>query len=122
MNPADDTSNDHIDDAPLDEHARLTRLVMHVGRLVSRGGTVEEQQGFRAIVSMPNRQQMVPNVIMAAIGVAMFVWLGDALFLVGAGVALLGWHRKLVAGAERVKVLVRVDDLGRVTERKLETA
>jgi hypothetical protein len=122
MTHDDDMTNDSLDAAPLDEHARLTRLVKHIGRLVSRGGTIEEQHGFRAIVSMPNRQQMVPNVIMAAIGVAMFVWLGDALFLVAAGVALLGWHRKLVAGAERVKVLVRVDDLGRITERKLETA
>ena len=107
---------------PLDEQARLTRLIVHLGKLVNRGGRVEEQHGFRAIVSMPNRQQVIPNVLMAAIGVGMFLWLGDWFFLVGAGVALLGWHKKLVAGAERIKVMVRVDDLGRVSERTLETA
>lgn len=107
---------------PLDEQARLTRLIVHLGNLVNRGGRVEEQHGFRAVVSMPNRQQVIPNVVMAAIGVGMFLWLGDWLFLLGAGVALLGWHKKLVAGAERIKVMVRVDDLGRVSERRLETA
>lgn len=109
-------------DAPLDEQARLSRLIVHLATLVGRGGTVEEQHGYRAVVSMPNRQPMVPNVVMSAIGVGMFLWLGDALFLLGAGVAMLGWHRKLVAGAERIRVLVRVDDLGQVSERRVETA
>ncbi len=121
-----DMQHDHLDytdlEQPLDEQARLTRLIVHLGNLVNRGGRVEEQHGFRAVVSMPNRQQVVPNVIMAAIGVRMFLWLGDWFFLVGAGVALLGWHKKLVAGAERIKVMVRVDDLGRVSERRVETA
>ena len=107
---------------PLDEQARLSRLIVHLAQLVNRGGTVEEQHGSRAVVSMPNRQQWIPNIVMSGIGVAMFLWLGDALFLFGAGVALLGWHRKIVAGARRVRVMVRVDDLGRVTERPLETA
>ncbi len=118
--------DDHLDftdlEQPLDEEARLSRLIVHLGALVNRGGRVEEQHGFRAVVSMPNRQQMVPNVVMATIGVAMFLWLGDWLFLLGAGVALLGWHKKLVAGAERVRLMVRVDDLGRVSERRVETA
>lgn len=109
-------------DDVLDEEARLGRLVMHLARLVNRGARVEEQHGYRAVVSMRRRTQMLPNVLMSSVGVGLFLWLGDAFFLLGAGVALLGWHRKLVAGAERVKVLVRVDDLGRVTERELETA
>lgn len=109
-------------DAPLDEEARLTRLIMHLARLVNRGGKVEEQHGYRAVVSMPRRQHLIPNVVMSAVGVGMFLWLRDPFFLVGAGVALLGWHRKLVAGAERVKLLVRVDDLGEVSERELKTA
>jgi hypothetical protein len=107
---------------PLDEQARLSRLVMHLGTLVRRGGRVEEQHGYRAIVSMPNRQQWLPNVVMAAIGVAMYLWIGDVLFLLAAAVALLGWHRKLVAGAERVRVMVRVDDVGRISERRVEPA
>lgn len=106
----------------LDEEARLTRLIMHLARLVHRGGRVEEQHGYRAVVSMPVRQQMVPNVVMSAVGVGLYLWLGDAFFLLGAGVALLGWHRKLVAGAGRVKLLVRVDDTGEVSERELEPA
>lgn len=118
--------DDHLDytdlEQPLDEEARLTQLIVHLGKLVNRGGRVEEQHGFRALVSMPNRQQVIPNVVMSAVGVGMFLWLGDALFLLGGGVALLGWHRKLVAGAERIKVMVRVDDLGRVSERQIETA
>lgn len=122
----DTTTNDipaHDDPAdPLDEQARLSRLVMHLASLVRRGGRVEEQHGYRAIVSMPNRQQWIPNVLMAAVGVAMYLWVGDLLFLLAAGVALLGWHRKLVAGAERIRVMVRVDDLGQVTERRVETA
>ena len=123
MNEQHDDHLDYTDlEQPLDEQARLTRLIVHLGSLVNRGGRVEEQHGFRAIVSMPNRQQVVPNVVMAAIGVAMFLWLGDWFFLVGAGVALLGWHQKLVAGAERVRVMVRVDDLGQVSERRVETA
>lgn len=107
---------------PLDEQARLGRLVVHLSRLVHRGGRVEEQHGYRAVVSMPQRHNMVPNVLMAAAGVALFLWLHEPFFLLGAGVALLGWHRKLLAGAERVRLMVRVDDLGRVTERELETA
>jgi hypothetical protein len=110
------------DHAGLDEQARLSRLIVHLATLVNRGGKVEEQHGYRAVVSMPNRQQWIPNVVMATIGVAMFLWLGDYLFLLAAGVALLGWHKKLIAGAERVKVIVRVDDLGEVSERRLETA
>jgi hypothetical protein len=113
---------EEIDVEPLDEQARLSRLVMHLGTLVRRGGRVEEQHGYRAIVSMPNRQQWLPNVVMAAIGVAMYLWIGDVLFLLAAGVALLGWHRKLVAGAERVRVMVRVDDVGRIIERRVEPA
>lgn len=118
-----DRQRDDTDlEQPLDEEARLSRLVVHVGHLVHRGGRVEEQHGYRALVSMPNRQQVVPNVVMAGIGVGMFLWLGDWFFLVGAAVALLGWHRKLLDGAERVRVMVRVDDLGRVSERRVETA
>ena len=119
----DDDRLDYIDmEQPLNEEARLTRLIVHLAKLVNRGGTVEEQHGYRAVVSMPNRQQVVPNIVMAAIGVGMFLWLGDWLFLAGAGAALFGWHRKLIASAERVRVMVRVDDLGHVSERRVETA
>lgn len=109
-------------DEPLDEQARLGRLVVHLATLVRRGGRVEEQHGYRAVVSMPNRQQWLPNVVMTALGVSMYLWTNDPLFIVAAAFALFGWHRKLVAGAERVRVMVRIDDLGQITERKLETA
>ena len=103
---------------PLDEEARLSKLVLHLAKLVNRGGRVIEQTGYRAVVDMPRRQQMVPNAVMSAVAIALFLWLDDPFFLLAAGVALLGWHRKLVAGAERVKLMVRVDDLGRVSERE----
>ena len=106
----------------LDEEARMSRLVHHVGKLVSRGGQVVEQTRYRAIVAMPKRQQMVPNAVMSAVAIALFVWLDDPFFLLAAAVSLLGWHRKLVAGAERVRLMVRVDDAGHVSERVLETA
>ncbi|MCW2928662.1 MAG: hypothetical protein JWM86_2630 [Thermoleophilia bacterium] len=118
--PEPQTSDADID--LLDEQARLSRLVLHLSTLVRRGGRVEEQHGYRALVSMPNRQQWLPNVLMAAFGVALYLATRDVLFLLAAGVALAGWHRKLVAGAERIRVMVRVDDLGHVTERPLETA
>lgn len=106
----------------LDEQARLSRLVVHLTGLVKRGGRVEEQHGYRAVVSVPQRHNMVPNVLMAAVGVGLFLWIGGVFFLVGAGIALLGWHRKLVAGAERIRVMVRVDDVGEISERVLEPA
>lgn len=106
----------------LDEEARVSRLVVHVGKLVSRGGQVIEQTRYRAVVDLPRRQQMVPNAIMSALAVALFLWLDDPFFLLAAGVALLGWHRKLVAGAERVRLMVRVDDAGQISERELEPA
>lgn len=106
----------------LDPEARLSKLVLHLGTLVSRGGRVVEQTGYRAVVDMPRRQQMLPNAVMSAIAIALFLWLDDPFFLLAAGVALLGWHRKLVAGAERVKLLVRVDDAGQVSEREMGTA
>jgi hypothetical protein len=103
----------------LDEQARLSRLVQHLALLVRRGGRVEEQQGYRAVVSMPRRSSMLPNVVMAAAGVGLYLWLNDAFFLLAAGVAFLGWHRKLVQGVQYVRLHVRVDDVGRITEREL---
>lgn len=110
-----------LSDELLDEDARLARLVVHLAQLVNRGGRVEEQHRYRAVVAMPRRQPSGPNVVAATLGVALFLWLGDVVFLVAAGVALLGWHRKLVAGVQQVRVLVRVDDLGVVSERELGT-
>lgn len=107
---------------PLDDEQRRSHLVTHLGRLVQRGGEIVEHTGYRAVVQVPKRSQIAPNVLMAAIGVALFLWVGGAMFLLGAGVALLGWHRKLVAGAELVLLMVRVDEDGRVSERVLETA
>ena len=119
------TDHEHDFDAhddTLDEEARLSRLVTHLAKLVNRGGKIIEQTGYRAVVDMPRRQQMLPNAVMSAVAVGLFLYLDDPFFLLAAGVALLGWHRKLVAGAERVRLMVRVDDAGEVSERELETA
>ncbi|MCW2956327.1 MAG: hypothetical protein JWO69_1196 [Thermoleophilia bacterium] len=113
-----DAATDH-----LDEDARRSRLVMHLARLTQRGARVEEQDRYRAVVVVEKpRPSMVPNLVIAALGVGLFLWAGGVLFLLGAGMALLGWHRKLIAGAERVRLLVRVDDSGRVSELEMGTA
>jgi hypothetical protein len=112
----------HEDFESLDEEARLSRLVTHLSKMVNSGGKVIEQTGYRAVVDMPRRQQMLPNAVISTIAIVLFITLDDPFFLLAAGVALLGWHRKLVAGAERVRLMVRVDDAGQVSERELETA
>lgn len=110
------------DHAHLDEETRRSRLVLHLARLVQRGATVEEHDRYRAVVVLPRRERQLPNVLIALVGLAMFLWVGGVFFLLGAALALLGWHRKIVAGAQRVRLLVRVDDRGQVSELEMGTA
>ncbi|MCW2962361.1 MAG: hypothetical protein JWM90_2748 [Thermoleophilia bacterium] len=107
----------------LDEDTRRSRLVVHLARLVQRGAKVEEHDRYRAVVVLEKQKpSMLPNLLIAAAGVALFLFVGGVFFLLGAGMALLGWHRKLIATAERVRLLVRVDDLGQVSEMEMGTA
>jgi len=108
--------------AHLDDETRLARLVLHLAKVRQRGGTIVEHDRFRAVIEVTQKSSMVPNVVIAALGVAMFLWVGGVLFLLGAGLALLGWHRKLVEGARQIRLLVRVDDLGQVSEMEMGTA
>ena len=109
----------HHDETVLDDEARRSLFVLHLAQLVHRGGRVEEQHGARAVVVVSERPSYVPAMLIAAAGVALFLLAGGVFFLLGAGVALLGWHRKLVAGVEHVRLLVRVDELGCVSEMEL---
>jgi len=109
-----------VDGTPvLDDDARRSRFVLHLAQLVSRGATIEEQHSVRAVVVVARKQTYLPAVLLAAAGVALFLLVGGVFFLLGAGMALLGWHRKLVAGVEHVRMLVRVDELGQVSEMEL---
>lgn len=106
----------------LDEDSRRSRLAFRVAQLVQRGGIVEHVHGMRAVVLVHQPQQYLPSVVLALASVAMFLWVGGAFFLLAGGVALLGWHRKLMEGTKRVRLLLRVDDDGVVNETPLEVA
>ena len=103
----------------LTDEARRSKFVLHLAQLVHRGGRVEEQHAARAVVVVPERPSYLPAVLLAAAGVALFLTVGGVMFLLAAGAALMGWHRKLVAGVAHVRLLVRIDELGRVSEMEL---
>jgi len=89
---------------------------VHLARLVQRGATVIEQQGFRAVVQLHDRPNIVPNVIIMIAGLALFAIAHQVLFLASTVLALYGWQRKRETAAVMKKVLVRVDEIGRVSE------
>jgi hypothetical protein len=104
----------------LDEDQRQNRLVLHLAKLVRSGAEIEHHHGVRAIVRRAVRPVLTPNVIMAAIGVALYFTVGGLFFLLGAVLALVGLHRKVTSGEVTQRLLVRVDELGRVKEMELE--
>ncbi|MCW2950237.1 MAG: hypothetical protein JWN41_1250 [Thermoleophilia bacterium] len=104
----------------LDDEARHVVLRRHLAQLVRRGGTVEEQHDARAVVIVPRRPSYLPAIGLAAAGLGLFLTVGGALFLVAALAALLGWHKKLVAGVHLARILVRIDELGHVSEMELD--
>ncbi|MCW2973475.1 MAG: hypothetical protein JWN72_1748 [Thermoleophilia bacterium] len=103
----------------LTDEARRSKLARHLAQLVRRGGTVEEQHAARAVVVVSERPKYLPAIALAVAGVAFYLTVGGVIFLLAAGAALLGWHRKLVAGVDQVRLLVRIDELGRVSEMEL---
>lgn len=105
----------------VDHETRTSRLVHHIGKLVHAGGEIEEQQRFMAIVVRKLRPNFVPNLVMAAVGLLLFFVLGGAFFLLACAVALLGAHLKITAKPMLKRILVRVDETGRVVERELPT-
>ncbi|MBC7462447.1 MAG: hypothetical protein H7287_13905 [Thermoleophilia bacterium] len=107
------------DQTVLTDEARRSKFVLHLAQLVHRGGTVEEQHAARAVVVVPERPSYLPAILLATAGVAFFLTVGGVVFLLAAGAALVGWHRKLVAGVAQVRLLVRIDELGRVSEMEL---
>lgn len=104
----------------LDETQRTNRLVAHLSRLVQRGAEIETHDGCRAIVRSRVRVNVVPNVIMLFGGLLLFAVDHGVLFLAGAIVAAIGWHRKAQLAAATRRILVRVDELGRISECDLD--
>jgi hypothetical protein len=103
----------------LDHETRRSKLTLHIASLVHRGAEVEEQHDVRAVVVVARHPSYLPALALAAAGVALFLTIGGIFFLFAAGAALLGWHRKLAAGVQRVRMLVRIDELGHVSEMEL---
>lgn len=112
----------HDETIILDDEARRSAFVLYLAKLVHRGAKVEEQHAARAVVVVPERPSYLPAIALAIAGIALFLTVGGVFFLLAAGAALLGWHRKLVSGVQYVRLLVRIDELGRVSEMELGRA
>jgi hypothetical protein len=122
----ENTSTTATIDAPeiplLDESTRLSKLTVHLGALVQAGAELEMQHGLRAIIVRTEKSGYLSNVVLAMTGVAGFAFTHEWLFLLGAGVAFAGWHRKLVTGARKVRSIIRIDELGQISEKIIEPA
>lgn len=114
--------NTQADDITLDEETRRAKLVLHIAQLVRSGAEVVEEAPGRALVIVTRRESIVPNICIAAAGVALYLMAGGIFFLLAVGIALLGWHRKLASGAKRVYLLVRVNERGEISELEMESA
>lgn len=108
------------EDQLLDEDARRSKLTVYLAKLVHAGAELEMQHGLRAIVVRTQPKRYLPNVFLSALGIAGFFITKEPLFVLAAGVALVGWHRKLVAGAERIRTVIRVDESGRISEQVID--
>lgn len=112
--------DDMADSTMLSDTQRTNRLVAHLARLVQRGAEIETHDGCRAIVRRRERYSIMPNLIMLISGLVLFALDHGILFLAGAIVAGVGWHRKAQLAAVTKRVLVRVDELGRISECDLD--
>lgn len=112
-----DASNDILTFAE-----RRNRLIMHLGRLRLTGAQIEEHDGCRAIVRARVGTNVLPNVLMLVAGIALWAFAGGVIFLLAALVAALGWHRKAQLAAATRRILVRVDEMGHISECELESS
>jgi hypothetical protein len=103
-------------DNELTETERTNRLVIRLAELVRAGALIEEQARFRAVVVQRTKETITPNVIMILAGLALFAYTRQPLFALAALVAALGWHRKILSGETVRRLLIRVDERGRVSE------
>jgi hypothetical protein len=101
---------------------RTSRLVVRLGEMVSAGARIEEQTRFAAIVLQRTKQTFTPNAIMIVAGLALFWYNHEPLFAIGAVVAALGWHKKILSGDTVQRLLVKVDETGKVSEREIATS
>lgn len=107
---------------PVADERRTSLLVLHLASMVRRGAEVEEHHPFRAVVVTPDRQAFWPNAVMAAASIGGWLAASEPMFLLAGAVALLGMHQKLVADARRLRMLIRVDETGTISERALGAA
>jgi hypothetical protein len=112
--------DEHGHEAAVDVATRRERLATHLAQLRNKGATVEERWPLRALVSVPDRQSPLPSIALCVGGVTGWVIADEPLLLIAAGVAVLGWHRRIMAGAQRALVMVRVDESGLVTEQQVD--
>lgn len=101
---------------------RQTKFTEHLTKLSNSGVKLEGQHGFRAVVVRTYKQSYTANVGLSIAGVLGFALTHEYLFVLGAIVALLGWHKKIMLGAKQVKSVIRIDELGQITERVIDTA
>jgi hypothetical protein len=113
-----DTSNSP--DQQLNEEQRANRLVMHVARLVQRGAEVEHHHPTRAIVRMRQHASIIPNLVMLLGGIVLFAVEHGVLFLAASLLSAVGWYRKHVGSTIWRRIVVRVDERGKVREVPLD--
>jgi hypothetical protein len=107
-------------EAELSDDERRDRLVMHLGEIVQKGGAVQERWGLSAVVLRKTRESITPNVLMMTIGLVLFGITLEPMFALAVVLAALGWHKKILQAASPRKMLVKVDEMGRVNETVLD--
>jgi hypothetical protein len=103
-------------EAVVSEEERVNRLVVHLAAVVQQGGEVLERWKYTAIVLRRTRASITPNLLMIVAGLALFGLTMEPLFALAAIVAALGWHRKILDAASPRRLLVRIEEDGRVRE------
>ena len=110
------------DTTELTEDERTSRLVVRLGELVQNGARIEERTTFGAVVLARTRAHVLPNLTMILAGLALFAITTEPLFALAALLSAFGWHRKVLESDTTRRLLVRVDELGRVKEVELGRA
>lgn len=108
----------HADHA-LDDELREQCLARRLEELEQAGAEIEERRLLRAVVRLRMRESILPNAVMAVGGLGLFALEHGPLFLAAAVLSALGWRRKREAADVVRRVLVRVDERGRVLETEI---
>jgi hypothetical protein len=106
----------------LTEEERVNRLVVRLARSVGRGGRIETQSRFGAIVLERTRARVGHNLVMVVAGLILFGMTMEPLFALAALLSAFGWHRKIISAANPRRLWIRVDETGSLSETELESA